>query len=219
MPWFIGGAALLGAGASLFGSSSAANAQSKAAAKQLALQKQMYDQTRTDLAPYRDEGQAASSRYSDLIGLNGPDAQSAAYANFRTDPGYDFAVSEGLKATNYGASPGYSFNSGGRLKALQTRGQGLADQQYSSYLDRYNNVAQRGQAAAAGQAAANQNYATAGSQAYGDAGAAQAGGYVAGADAATGAISNALKLYGYKSGWGAPSAPASSSTYYGSSRG
>lgn len=200
--WIAGAGALLGAGSSIFGGMSAADAQAEAAKKQLKFQKEMYGQTREDLAPYRDSGSAANTEYSNLIGINGPEAQAAARARFQTDPGYAFAMSEGLKAVNDGSSTGFSYNSGGRLKALQERGQGIADQQYGSYLERYNQAAQRGLGAASGQVAANQNYSNAASQALGDEGAAQAGGYLAAASGVNSAISNGLKLYGYSKGWG-----------------
>lgn len=208
------GGALLGAGASIYSSNKAADASQAAANKAAKISQQQFEQTRSDLAPYRDQGAAAQSRYSDLIGLNGPQAQDAAYAQFRTDPGYQFALNEGLKATNYGATPGYSFNSGGRLKALQERGQGIADQQYGNYLQRYQQAGALGENAAAqtgnfgAQNAANQgNYLT-------QAGNAQAGAYLNAGNQIGGAISNGLQLYGYSKGYG-PNSNYGGSSYLG----
>ena len=92
--------------------------------------------------------------------------------------------------------------SGGTLKALQARGQGLANQEYGSYLDRFLGLANMGQNSAAqtgsftaGSAARQGGYIT-------DAGAAEAGGYLAAGEGVTGAINNSLNLYGYMKGNG-----------------
>ena len=52
----IAGASLLGAGASVYGSSKAADAQKEAANQANATQLQMYNQQRADLAPYTEAG-------------------------------------------------------------------------------------------------------------------------------------------------------------------
>ena len=92
MPWGIVGAAVIGAGASIYGSGKASDAQSKAAAQAGALQKEQYDQTRADLSPYRDAGVGATGALSDAYGLNGQGGYDRAFANFRADPGYDFLL-------------------------------------------------------------------------------------------------------------------------------
>lgn len=70
MPWAAAaavGGALIGADASR----SASNKQVDAANRATDLQKQMYDQTRADQAPYRDVGYSALDRLSVLLGLSG----------------------------------------------------------------------------------------------------------------------------------------------------
>lgn len=62
----IGGSALLGA----VSSNKAAKAQKSAANNQLALQREMYDQTRYDLSPYREGGQDAVTAQNYLLGLS-----------------------------------------------------------------------------------------------------------------------------------------------------
>ncbi len=82
------GAAALGAGAGLLGSSSAANASEKATDKTLAVQNQQYQQTRADLAPYAQAGQAGLTALQDRAtgggGVYGDTTNPNAYA----DPGY-----------------------------------------------------------------------------------------------------------------------------------
>jgi hypothetical protein len=187
-----------------FESSSAADKAAKAqmAAAQAA-QKQAQDQyiqTREDLQPYRDVGAPAVASYADAIGLNGPDKQAAAQANFRTDPGYQFAMDEGTRAVEGSAAARGNLLGGGTLKALTRFGQGTADQQYGSYLDRFLKAANIGQNAAAqtGSFGADASgriggYIT-------DAGAAQAGGYLGQAKAFSDLVSNITNAGGYLAG-------------------
>lgn len=53
--------------------------------------------------------------------------------NYRASPGYDYRVSEGLKAVNTGAAAAGKLMSGQRLKALQTRGDNIADQDFTDW--------------------------------------------------------------------------------------
>lgn len=55
----------------------AADAQAAAAGQSLKLQKDMYDQTRADLAPYRDVGNAGWYKLAQLMGLYNPNATSS----------------------------------------------------------------------------------------------------------------------------------------------
>jgi len=82
LPLILGGAS---AGMSLFGANKAAKASEKAAAQQaqsareaLALQGQMYQQTRSDLAPYRQEGAQGLTALTALLGLPPTGASGAA---------------------------------------------------------------------------------------------------------------------------------------------
>jgi hypothetical protein len=232
----LGGAAALSAGASVYASNKAASAQKKAAAqsaqaqteasdKAIAAENARFEQIRGDLAPYRDQGAKGFATYADLVGANGPEAQMRARGNFRTDPGYEFAVNEGNRAIQGSAAARRGLLSGGTLKALQERGQGLADQQYGSYLDRFLNLGSIGQNAAAqtGNFGAQSSgrvgqYITGAGQAqaqgYLDAGAAKAGGYLGAAQGVTGAINNSLSLYGYGKGQGWWDSPASGGYSY-----
>ena len=129
----IAGTALVGAGASVYSANKAADAQKKAAAQGVANERGMYDQTRSDLAPYRDQGAQSTALMSDLYGFNGPEKQAAAKAQFQSDPGYEFQRSEGLRAVEGSAAARGSALSGGAMKALQSYGTGLADQSYGNW--------------------------------------------------------------------------------------
>lgn len=199
----LGGALAGGAAMSSSAASKAAKAQQNAANKASDISRQQYEQTRTDLAPYRDAGASALTRYADASGVNGADKRMASFADFRADPGYEFQMSEGLRGVQGSAAAGsLGINGGGVLKALQRYGQGVADQGYNNYLTRFQNLASLGQNAAAqtgnfGAAAAQQQ-----GQFAMDAGAAKAGGYLGQANAWNGAINNGLKIYGKSQGWG-----------------
>jgi len=203
MPWAIAAAAV-GAAGSIYSSSQASDAQSDAAASAQALEERKLQQTRGDFAPYRDAGSRALGYYEDFLGANGPEKSASARDMFQTSPGYQFAMDEGIRATEGGAAARGGLLSGGTLKALQARGQGLANQEYGSYLDRFLGLASLGENAAAqtgnftaGSAARQGGYIT-------DAGAAQAGGYLAAGQGVNGAISNGLNFYGYMKGKEAP---------------
>lgn len=213
MPWIIGGAALLGAGASLFGSSSAADAQAKAAANALKEQKREFDYQTGTFKPYLDTGNKANSALADLYGLNGAGAAQSAYDMYQASPGFDAALQGGLGdvTKRFAAGPS-GYGGGGIQKALLDYGQrarlgdfyqwrqGLAQQQGVG-LDA---------AARTGQAA--QNYGNQASSLYQDQGASTAGAYLAGANGVNGAISNGLQLYGYLN---RPQQPPASSTSWG----
>lgn len=196
------GGALAGAGASIYSANKAADAQKKAASQGIDAQRQQYEQTRTDLAPYRDQGAQSTALMSDLYGFNGPEKQAAARAQFQTDPGYEFQRSEGLRATEGSAAARGNALSGGTLKALQSYGTGLADQSYGNWYQRLANMQGIGQNAAAQTGNAGSNAANNISNLYGQAGAAQAGGYLAAGNAITGTLSDAAKAYGYYKGGG-----------------
>ena len=108
--------------------------------------------------PYSTTGVAAEGAAGNLLGLNGPDAANAAFANYQTSPGYQFDLSQGLRAVDAGAAAKGMLRSGATLKGEETFGQGLADNDFSNYYSRLAGLAGGGLTAAGGLASANQNY-------------------------------------------------------------
>jgi hypothetical protein len=181
------GAAVLGGGASLLGSSNAANAQKEAAAqsaaaqreaadKSIAAQREMFDIGRADLAPYREGGTTAQNQLMTLLGIGGDQnaqgygryAKDFGMSDFTTDPGYQFRLEQGMKALNASAAAKGMGMSGANIKGATEYGQNLGSQEYQNAFNRYqtNRTAQLaplqslyagGQAAAAGSAAQAQN--------------------------------------------------------------
>ena len=182
--------------------SEASDAQKDASHAALTNEREMFNQIRGDLAPYRDTGASALTQYANAMGLNGDAARDQFRTNFRADPGYGFAFDEGQRAVQGSAAARGGLLSGGAMRALQRTGQGMADQQYGSYLDRFMNLANMGQ----NSAALTGQFGSASSGRQGgyinDMGAARAGGYLAQGQAVNGAISNMLKTAGQLVGGG-----------------
>ena len=164
-------------------------AQRDALDQQLATQKAMYEQSRTDFAPYRESGNANLNQLNTLLGIGG-NTGAANYGQYATanftpadflanqDPGYAFRISEGNKALNASAAARGGLISGNALKAAQDYGQNAASQEYGNAFNRYQTIrgntlspfqsgAAAGQSAAAMQGQANANYGAANSQALG----------------------------------------------------
>ena len=187
----------------------ALNAQLGQTAEALAFQKQMYEQTRADFAPYRESGTANLNQLNTLLGIGG-NTGAADYGRFKTadftpemfkagmDPGYAFRLSEGLKAVDRQAAARGGLISGNALKASQAYGQDMASQEYGNAFNRYQTIrgntlspfqsgAAAGQSAAAMQGASNAAFGNAGANAM----AANNAAYGAFGQGASGAYGNA----------------------------
>jgi hypothetical protein len=169
----IGGSALIGAGASMFGASEQAGAAKDAAN----LQHEQYLQTREDYAPWRVAGGAAVTRQADLMGLNGVDPQNNAFSQFREDPGYKYTVDQAVQGVDRSAAARGLLTSGATIKAIQDRAANLADQQYGNWFNRLAGIAGTGQTATNGTASAGANAANNQGNAMMAAGDARASGY------------------------------------------
>lgn len=169
----------------------AAQTQADAANRSADIQQQMYNQTRTDLMPYQQVGQGAIAGYQNLLGT-GPQGSAGMLSALQSTPGYQFALQQGLQATQAGyASHGLGL-SGAAIKGAQNYAENLAGTQYQNMLQNYYNALQLGQNAAAQtgtlgvQSAANQG------QAIQNAGAASAAGTVGSANATIGGINSTV---------------------------
>jgi hypothetical protein len=142
----IAGSAVVGAVAS----NSASNKQAKAAENAAELSSDASAQMRADLSPYAELGTQAINPLWAAMGynidkdgkpvLNPSAALQQKFAFNPTDlaktPGYQFALSQGLKGTNNAlASQGLGL-SGAQAKGLSTFATGLADQTYGDAYNR-----------------------------------------------------------------------------------
>lgn len=196
---------LISAGVSAFGASeasdaaqAAAEAQLKAAREAIQFQKNMFSKQIALEKPFRSAGVTALNKLSPLL-----DYQTFGMKQFKTDPGYAFRLAEGQKALERSAAARGGLLSGATLRGTEELGQNLASQEYQNAFNRYleerrqrisplYDVARLGQAAAANQAAGAGAYGQNVAQLMQDVGTARASGYVGGANAITGAISNYL---------------------------
>lgn len=179
--------ASIGAGAA----KSAAKTQADAAERSAEIQQQMYEQTRSDLMPYQTLGQNAMEGYQTLLGTK-PGGMSAAMDYLNNTPGYQFAMKQGLLATQSGYGAHGLALSGAAIKGAQNYAENLASTNYQNILNNYYNALQMGESAASQtgtlgvQSAANQG------QAIQNAGAASAAGTVGAANAAIGGINSSV---------------------------
>lgn len=214
------------------GAERGAEASEYAADKNAQVQWDMFTKSREDMQPYRDVGDPALKKLAGLMGIETytgegearvQDPRGADFGaftkpfgaeDFKADPGYQFRLSEGVKAIDKGAAARGDFFSGGTGKALVGFGQDLASQEYGNAYNRFNqdqgNIWNRysglsgtGQQAAQQVGAWGQNtagnvgrgYMTAGGQmanAYQNAGTARASSYTGMANAANAGVGNLM---------------------------
>jgi hypothetical protein len=104
------------------------------------------------MQPFTTQGTSAVKLAGDLSGANGPDAASAALANYQTSPGYEFQLGQGLRAIDAGAASRGILRSGATIKGEQTFGSGLAATDFSNYYNRLMDLSKLGATTATGQA-------------------------------------------------------------------
>lgn len=139
------GAGVAGAAGSVISGQEQAGAAKNATQAQLA----MYNQTRSDLQPYMQGGNAAFSQVQSLLGLNGGNSDSM-LATLRNTPGYQFALKTGQEGLDRTAASRGMLLSGGQLKDSMNYNQGMADQNYNNYYNQLMGVSGLGESAAAG---------------------------------------------------------------------
>lgn len=129
------GAGVLGAGATIYASGKAADAQTNAASQAANTSLTMYNTTRGDLDPYRQIGQTASDQLTEQLPyLTSPITMDQ--ATLEATPGYQFNQTQGLKAVQNSAAARGLGVSGAALKGAATFATGLAD---NTYQNQFNN--------------------------------------------------------------------------------
>lgn len=113
----------------------AMDAQVQANKDNIALQKELFNQQREDVAPWRDIGVQALDSLKRGIDSGQFDPGSFNF-NFEADPGYQFRLAEGQKAMDRSAASRGSLLSGGQAKALTQYNQGMASQEYGNAFGR-----------------------------------------------------------------------------------
>lgn len=200
--WDFAGTAL-SAGVSLFSSSQANKAVSSGNNKASAISDNQFQQSRDDLAPWRAAGTNALYALSALNGVAAPGMSAdenqniydAAVNNFKAGPGYNFRLSEGINALDKSAASQGRLRSGAQDKAIMRYGDGLASQEYGSYLNRLSSIAGVGQTATTQTAVLGAGNANTQANLAVNSGKARATGYQNYAGIANTGIQNALMAY------------------------
>ena len=150
-PFYLRPGFLQGAGSAIGGLSQAyagqraAGAQVDAADRALALQERIYNSMAARNQGAESLGNLARNRYGELVGL-GPNTNAMGYGSavqpfdmnkFQADPGYNFRMSEGLKALDRQAAARGGMMSGAALKAAGRYGQESASQEFGNAYNRY----------------------------------------------------------------------------------
>ena len=102
------------------------------------------------LSPWATTGQPANQQQSDLLGLNGQPAADAAMSTFQASPGYAYQVQQGLRGVDAGAASQGILRSGATIKAEETLGSNLANQDFGDYWNRLQQLSGSGLQAATG---------------------------------------------------------------------
>lgn len=194
------GAGVLGAGATIVGANTAAKAQEDAAQTAANTQLGMYNTTRSDLAPFRQIGTTAADQLTkNLADYTTPITMDQ--STLEATPGYQFDLTQGLKATQNSAAARGLGTSGAALKGAAAFATGLADNTYqtqfniantnqSNAFNRLSSLVNTGENAAAQTGAAGTSAANGASSAQIGAGNAAA----AGANATGGAVNSLANL-------------------------
>jgi len=191
------GSALIGGSAS----KSAASTQAASADRAADLQYQQWKESVALQEPWRKAGEQALNK---LIPLT--DYQKFGMSQFQQDPGYQFRLSEGLKALDRQAAARGGLISGGALKAAQRYGQDYGSNEYQNAFNRYQteraaqlqplqSLAGVGQTTAQQVGQAGQTMATNVGEAQQAAANARASGYVGSANALNSALGTGLGFY------------------------
>lgn len=129
------GAGLVGAGMQAKAAKDAARTQAAAADRAMAQEREMYDISRADLAPYRETGYTAlrdiGAMRPYLTGQFGEE-QLAQYL----DPSMAFRMKYGTQATERAKNVGGGLLSGNTLRSLTEFGQDLASTEYANAFNR-----------------------------------------------------------------------------------
>jgi hypothetical protein len=187
----LGGGSILGGILGGKGAKKAAKAQVQLGREALDLQKQMFEEGRTDLAPWREAGGQAIGQ-----GL----AMLQPGYDYTASPGYQFRFDEGQRAVDSSAAAKGMLMSGGTLKDLTRFGQGVAAADFNDQFNRLMSVSSGGQQAATSTAGLGQNYANSASGILNNIGQAKASGYAGQNQALQGTLGNLASIFGMMGG-------------------
>ena len=159
--------------------------------------------TRADAQGFIDaQSQGGGSGGGAAGGGGGFNALNFDYGGFDTTPGYEFRVAQGRQAIERSAAARGGLNSGATMKALEGYGQGMAADEYGTFMNRLAAGAGRGQTATNSLAGFGQNFANTGSNTLIGQGNARASGYIGQGNIITNGFNNLSRQAGQAMGMG-----------------
>lgn len=192
------------------GANANAAAVGEAAARANQIAENQHNENRSDIGPWRNTGVSALSTIGKLLGwgnLEGKpgvgetlqftgdpsgEMQKSAFNAFKTSPGYEFRLGEGIKALDRSASAKGRLMSGAQMKGVQSFGEGLAADEYGSYFNNLMSLAGLGQQGASTLVGANTGLAGQSASNTLNAGIARGSAYQSGANALASGIGNGI---------------------------
>jgi hypothetical protein len=180
----------------------AASTQAEAADRSAEVQREIFERQVELQQPWLKAGEEALNKLTPLATQYTPFGMQ----QFQADPGYQFRMSEGMKALERGAAARGGLLSGSTLRATQRFGQDLASQEYQNAFNRYGIERERRlgplqSLAGVGQTTSQQLSSQAGQMGANvgnmmtSSAAARASGYVGQANALTSALGTGLNFY------------------------
>ena len=123
------GAGLIAGGGQAYGAYKSADAMEDAAKNAAEVQWRMYQQSREDLAPWREAGARALGTLEGMV--------TAGPGEFKESPSYQFALGEGLKGQQRAASATGRLGSGAYVKDATKYAENMASTEYDNFLRRW----------------------------------------------------------------------------------
>lgn len=105
-------------------------AEERITERNLELQRELSEQQRQDFEPWRVAGQDALRRIRE--GIDAGDFVVPDDFDYKTDPGYEFRLNQGIEARDKSAAARGLLLSGAQQKELEDYGQGMASQEYAN---------------------------------------------------------------------------------------
>lgn len=140
MAWIAVGSAVVGlyaakkqAGAIEAGAERGAEATTEASRENNEFQREVFEQQREDTAPWREAGAQALTSLQEGIAAGEFDPSQF---KFEADPGYQFRLSEGIKARDRSAAARGRLLSGAQQKAITRYGEDVASEEYGRAYQR-----------------------------------------------------------------------------------
>ena len=136
MTFWVAGAVVVGSAISANAAGDAADAQTGAASDATAEQRRQFDLLRADQQPYRDIGNNALARLTQLLDNGGLTSRFAGKVD--QEPGYQFGLREGQRNIENSAAARGMGLSGEALKAAGRYGNDYATTKYNDAFNRWN---------------------------------------------------------------------------------